>query len=165
MSFSARFGLERLSVAAVARIVGISRTAAYYYFPDRDALVRAIREWSSERVAEGFGGDDPISNIERISQFSLQHPDAAKLFMEDLTSTSRIRDLVPGWDSVVEAVKAPPHAKDDTEAEVLAVIMLVASIIGPQIYRLGVRPNETAESIARQFGDVCRRLAIPDLVD
>src|ERR1700752_2067815 len=42
-------GVEALSIAALARATGVNRTTVYYHFENREALIAAVKAWSSEQ--------------------------------------------------------------------------------------------------------------------
>jgi AcrR family transcriptional regulator len=66
-------GAEHLSLRAVAAQVGVSPSAAYHYFPDKDALISGVGQVLFDELAdlqkrriEGFPGDDADSARKRF---------------------------------------------------------------------------------------------------
>ena len=47
-------GVEALSVSALAREAGLNRTTVYYHFPNREAMLRAVKDWSTQQLARGM---------------------------------------------------------------------------------------------------------------
>ena len=60
-------GVEALSMAALAREVGINRTTVYYHFDSKEALIEEVKAWSAGRLAEAFNPDKaPQARMDQI---------------------------------------------------------------------------------------------------
>lgn len=66
-------GSQHLSLRAVAQAVGVSPSAAYHHFPDKDALLREVGHRGSERLdarvdaaVAGIVGDDDRALVRRM---------------------------------------------------------------------------------------------------
>lgn len=148
-------GIEALSIAELARHMGIDRTTVYYHFKNRDDLLDAVSGWATEQLARGM--DLSISEqdrAEQISRFVLENPSLIKLWIDGFVSGNDIRDSYTRWDELVEGVRAHfsrafPEQKVD--AEVYCVMMLCAAIIGPRVYANSVRPDATVDTILQRF--------------
>jgi len=155
-------GVHSLSIAAVARAMGINRTTVYYHFDGRDALIKAVKVWSSDQLAKAFIPDAPQhERIDYVSRFVLENPELIKLWIEDFVSDGDIRDSYPHWDALVEGVKRTLVDDDSTEtidAEVYCVILLASAIIGPRVFKNRVGRNEDTESVVRRFRKERQRL-------
>jgi len=155
-------GVEALSIAAIARAMGINRTTVYYHFDSREALIEAVKIWSSEQIAKAFGSGAPQQErIDYISRFVLNNPELIKLWIEDFISAGDIRDRYPYWDALVNGVKtlAAAEAPDETvDAEVYCTILLTCAFIAPRVFRNSVNPLEDTESIVRRFTHEHQRL-------
>lgn len=155
-------GAEALSIAAVARSMGINRTTFYYHFESREALLAAVKVWSSSQLARAFNLKAPQpERIDYITRFVLENPELIKLWIEDFVSAGNIRDSYPFWDALVEGVEASYAAAADAEpidAEVYCVIMLTSAIIGPRVFKNRVRPAEDTATVVRRFRDEQQRL-------
>lgn len=151
-------GVEALSVAAVARAVGINRTTVYYHFENRDALLAAVKRWSSEQLAKGLSMAAPQQErMDFIIRFVLENPELIKLWIDDFISPGDIRDRYPFWDVLVDGVRE--HRKAERmDAEVYGVILLAAAIIGPRIFRHSVRPEEGNDSVVARFRSEFQRI-------
>jgi AcrR family transcriptional regulator len=159
-------GVEALSVAALAREMGVNRTTVYYHFKTREAMIAAVRTWSSEQLARGF---EPIGSqaerIDYITRFVLQNPELIKLWVDDLLSPGDMRDSYPHWDALVEGTHknlgvAFPEEKPD--AEVYCMLLLTSAIIGPLAFRNRVRPGNAVESIVERFRKEWQRMLKSD---
>ena len=154
-------GVEALSVSALARAMGVNRTTVYYHFESREALITAVKAWSSEQLARAF---QPIGSqaerIDYISRFVLENPELIKLWIEDFVSPGDIHDSYPHWDGLVKgtAESLAEQADDPVDAEVFCVMLLTSAIIGPRVFRNRVGATETAETIVARFRKETQRL-------
>lgn len=150
-------GVDSLSIAAVARSMGINRTTVYYHFDDREALIQAVKTWSSEQLAKAFRQDAPQQErIDYIIRFVLENPELIKLWIEDFISLGDIRDRYPYWDALVEGIRDTLEADpsgEPVDAEVYCVNLLTSAIIGPRVFRNSVSPAEDTETVIRRFRD------------
>lgn len=145
-------GVEALSVSALAREMGVNRTTVYYHFETREALIAAVKTWSSEQLARAFG---PIgSQAERtdyITRFVLENPELIKLWIEEVLSPGDMRDSYPQWDALVKGTQRSLEAAGGGDAEVFCVILLTSAFIGPRVFGNRVRPDEPPEKIIERF--------------
>lgn len=146
-------GVEALSMAAVARAAGLDRKTLYYHFADREALLSAAKEWSSQQLARGVTPRAPrAERTAHISRFVLENPDLIKLWIDEFLSPGDIRDRYPPWDALVKGTKARlAHHAPRVDAEVYCTIMLTAAFIAPRVYRNSVRPDLSLETIVERF--------------
>lgn len=155
-------GVGALSMAAVARAVGINRTTLYYHFDDREALLRAVKLWSSEQLMKVFSLDLPQQDrIDYLSRFVLENPELIKLWIEDFISGGDIRNSYPLWDALVDGVRSTFAAEfpDETiDAEVYCLGLVTSAVIAPRVFRNSVRPDEDIETIVRRFRSEQQRL-------
>lgn len=151
-------GVDSLSVAAVARTVGINRTTVYYHFENRDALLAAVKRWSAEQLAKGLSLAAPQQErMDFITRFVLENPELIKLWIDDFISPGDIRDRYPFWDLLVEGFRERKDG-EQMDPEVYGIILLSAAIIGPRIYRHSVQPQEDTESIVARFRSEFQRI-------
>lgn len=148
-------GADALSVAALARTVGINRTTVYYHFESRDALLADVKAWSSEQLARAFAPDAPQADcIDYIARFVLEHPELIKLWIEDFVSPGDIRTSYPQWDRLVKGINARMAAlrpEDQIDAEVYCVILLAGAFLGPRIFHNSVRPDHDIATVVQRF--------------
>jgi AcrR family transcriptional regulator len=147
-------GVEALSLSAVARATGVNRTTIYYHFENRDALIAAVRAWSSEQISKAFSSGAPQpQRIDHITRFVLENPELIKLWIEDFVSPGDIRDRYPFWDALVAGVSESLAAEgeDGADAEVYCVMLLTSAFIAPRVFRNSVRPDADSATIVRRF--------------
>lgn len=147
-------GAEALSIAALARSMGVNRTTVYYHFESRDTLLAAVKSWSSAQLAKAMQLDSPQQErMDYITRFVLENPELIKLWIEDFISPGDIRDSYPSWDVLVSGMKkqfAEMFPDEQVDAEVYCVIMLTSAIIGPRVFQNSVRRDaDTATVVAR----------------
>jgi AcrR family transcriptional regulator len=146
-------GADALSIAALARAAEINRTTVYYHFESRDALLAAVKEWSSEQIVRGMDIAAPrVERIGEISRFVLENPELIKLWIDDFLSAGDIRGSYPRWDELVAGIKRSfAERGEKVDAEVYCVMLLTAAIIGPHVFRNRVSPEAGAEAISDRF--------------
>ena len=148
-------GVEALTVAELARAVGMNRATVYYHFETREALLEAVSAWSSEQLTRGFA--DTGSQRERIdfvARFVLENPDLLKLWIEQFISPGDIRQRYPKWDEFVAASRQTQSASpgsDGPDIEVYCTFLLTGAIIGPRVFRNSVRPDLDEEIVIDRF--------------
>jgi AcrR family transcriptional regulator len=148
-------GAEALSIATLARAMGINRTTVYYHFDSREALLHAVASWATAQLAKGM--DFNLSRPERIghiSRFVLENPELIKLWIDDFVSGADIRDSYSCWDALVEGTQQrldQENPGEGIDAQVYCVMLLAASIIGPRVYRNSVDPAASTEEIVARF--------------
>ncbi|MBU6268714.1 MAG: TetR/AcrR family transcriptional regulator [Sphingomonadales bacterium] len=154
-------GTEALSISALARESGINRSTVYYHFESREALIEAVRRWSSDQIAAGF--NPQVSQGERVSRitgFVLSNPEVTKLWIEDFIAPGDIRERYPMWDAIVSGVarQFADEGQDAADAEVFCTILLTGALIGPRVYRNSVRPDEDFATLVDRFSREQMRL-------
>lgn len=126
-------GIEALSLSALARAARVNRTTAYYHFQDRDGLIDAVRQWSSEQIVKAFRPDLPQpERIAYINRFVLENPEIMKLWIDEFISPGDIRDSYPRWDALVDGVRRKPERRLMNLMLSLAHISLSAEILGDE---------------------------------
>lgn len=148
-------GVGAVSISAVARAMGINRATVYYHFASLDALMDAVKAWSSGQLAKPFTNDAPQQErVDYITRFVLENPDLIKLWIEDLISVGDIRTRYAHWDALVEGIRTHDVATDPgdaIDAEVFCVILLTSAIIGPRVFRNSVCPGADTETVVARF--------------
>lgn len=148
-------GVEALSLAALARALGMNRATVYYHFASREALLEAVSAWSSEQLTRGFSGSpSQQERIEFVARFVLDNPDLIKLWIDQFVAPGDIRDRYPKWDEFIAANSITrPQSPDGQEidVEVYCTFLLAGAIIGPRVFQLSVRPDLDPESVVERF--------------
>ena len=155
-------GVNAVSIAGVARAMGINRTTVYYHFKSREELIDAVKTWSAEQLAKAFNQDAPQQErIDYITRFVLENPELIKLWIEDLISPGDIRARYPQWDALVAGIKASLPVEDGVEQidpEVYCVNLLTSAIIGPRVFKNSVDPSADIATIVQRFRGERQRL-------
>jgi AcrR family transcriptional regulator len=148
-------GVETLSVAGLARAVGMNRATVYYHFASREALLEAVSAWSSEQLTRGFAdSESQRERIDFVARFVLDNPDLIKLWIEQFVAPGDIRDRYPKWDAFVAASRQhQPRAADGegVDVEVYCTFLLAGAIIGPRVFQTSVRPDLSQEEVVERF--------------
>lgn len=155
-------GVDSLSIAALTRAMKIHRNTVYYHFSNREALLEAVKAWSSEQMMKCFSL--PLSRLERIDYvagFVLENPELMKLWIDDFISDSDIRHCYPEWDNTLSGFKVRVKTEELAEGidlEVFCVIMLTAGFIGPRVLKNSVCPQEDINVVKERFSREFKRL-------
>lgn len=148
-------GIDSLSIAALTRAMGINRTTVYYHFENREALLDAVKLWSSEQLVKGLSLDAPQQErVDFITRFVLENPVLIKLWLDDFISAGDIRDRYPLWDVLVSGTAATfaTGLPDETvDTEVYCVTLLASAIVGPLVFKNSVSPSSDIETVVRRF--------------
>lgn len=159
-------GPDALSVAGLARRLGVDRTTIYHHFKNKDQLIEAVMAWASDQLTTAFGPVQPSPEQQDfISHNVLDNPALIKLWMERFITSSDVRESYPEWDAMVTTTArhmadAQPHEKPDIP--VFCMILLMATIIGPMAYRNSVEPQAAPDQIVDRFRrELARILRLP----
>ena len=148
-------GPDALSIAALARAMGINRTTVYYHFEHREALIGAVKDWATGELARGMEvGTSTPERMSHISRFVLDNPELIKLWIDDFVSGSDIRASYPRWDELVEGIGcrfAEENPGEDFDAEVYCTMLLAGSIVGTRVFANSVRPGVSKQSVIERF--------------
>jgi AcrR family transcriptional regulator len=148
-------GIDALSIAALAREMGINRTTVYYHFDSREALLDAVTRWATEQLAQGMDLASPqLDRMSGISRFVLDNPELIKLWIEGFVSGRDIRESYSRWDELVAGIGkrlTEEFPDEEIDAEVYCTMLLASAIIGPRVFAQSVRPQESRESVMARF--------------
>jgi AcrR family transcriptional regulator len=155
-------GVEALSIAGLARDLGVNRTTVYYHFDSREALLAEVKLWSSEQLARAFSLAAPQQErIDYITRFVLDNPELIKLWIEGLVSGDDIRDSYPLWDELVQGIRSlsgSNPALADVDAEVFCINLLLGAIIGPRVFSNSISPGADSETVVARFRGEWQRI-------
>ena len=159
-------GVDSLSIAAIARAMGVNRTTVYYHFADREALLAAVKHWSSAQLTKGLSPAVPQQErMDFITHFVLENPELIKLWIDDFISVGDIRDRYPFWDALVEGIAArfgQTRPGESVDAEVYCIILLSSAVIGPRVFKNSIDPSADNETIVKRFRREQQRLLRQD---
>jgi AcrR family transcriptional regulator len=161
-------GVDSLSIAAIARTMGINRTTVYYHFVSREALLEAVKHWSAEQLAKGLSVAVPQQErMDFITRFVLENPELIKLWIDDFISTGDIRTRYPLWDALLQGMAATFAARmpeESVDAEIYCVMLLTSAIIGPRVFRNSVDPSCDIDTVVKRFRLEQQRMLRQDAV-
>lgn len=155
VSLIAERGVEALSIAALAREVGINRTTVYYHFDSRETLISEVKAWSADQLAGAFRQDKSRhERMDHIYRFVLENPDLLKMLMDDFLSVGDIRALYPPWDDLVAGIRehfSGSELEDSIDPEVFCVNLLTSAFVGPGVFKSSVCPDADIETVIARF--------------
>lgn len=144
-------GYEALSVAAIARELGIAQNAIYWYFPSKDhlfvaTLERMLAEIAARKPSRGVG------KMERILWFTDQYDALSGLrgaMNERARSAEVVADFVAGLDALLSRMLSNALRDDVPEDELaLAVETFRATVEGTFVKGLGKRERRKVLAFA-----------------
>lgn len=155
VSLIAQKGVDALSIAALAREMGIERTTIYYHFKNRDTLIEEVKARANSQIAEAFRPDRPRDErIEQVFRFVLENPELIKMWIDDFLAEGDIRDRYPRWDDLVDGIREHFRGtkyQDSIDPEVVCINLLTSAFISPRVYRNSVRPDADIADVTRLF--------------
>ncbi|MDT8436737.1 MAG: TetR/AcrR family transcriptional regulator, partial [Gemmatimonadota bacterium] len=139
-------GLDALSMRAVAGRIGLSATAIYHWFQNKDALVDRVVQHGFERSEEYLRrsvADRPRGSLERVAalgeayiRFALENRQYFKIIFAIQGEHPRSIHDVPGHggylvlrESVVEAMEAGTIRREDPDLVVLFLWAVVHGLV------------------------------------
>lgn len=151
-------------MAAVARETKMNRATLYYHFADRQTLLNAVMEWSSQQLTRGFAAQSPrVERTADISRFVLNNPDLFTVWIEDFISPGDIRARYPQWDALVASMTEHlAHHPEPIDPEIYCTVMLTAAFIAPRVYHNSVRPDLSIETVIERFTQEQLRVFVAD---
>lgn len=161
-------GAEALSIAELARQLGVDRTTVYHHFQNKQQLIEAVMAWSSEQLTTAFGPTPPSPEQNSfISHFVLDNPALIRLWVDRFIKSSDIRESYPEWDLMVQTTRdhmSTSHPHEAIDTEIFCMILLMATIIGPLAYCNSVEPGAAIEMIVERFRrELARILHLPSI--
>lgn len=155
-------GGDALSVAALADELGVNRAIIYYHFENRDALLDAVMDWSSEQLSATFTPLTPDAvNDPAMADLVLDNAGLLRVWTERLITSADIANSYPEWQGLVAATRTQMNAAfpgEQVDAEVFAMILLMGTIIGPRAFHTGVDPASTFSAVTDRFRQELNRL-------
>jgi AcrR family transcriptional regulator len=155
-------GAEALSIAAIARELGIDRTTVYYHFANRDALMEAVASWASEQLAVGMDlGNSQLDRIEKINRFVLENPALIKLWIDGFVSGGDIRESYGRWDELVAGTRRrfeQLYPGEQADAEAYCAMLLSSAIVGLRVFAKSLGPQVAADEVLARFSREQQRL-------
>ena len=146
-------GTGALSIASLARTMGIDRTSVYYHFSTRESLLAEVKRWSSEQLAKAFASEPTQEGrVDYTIRYGLENSELIKLWIDDFLSARDVRECYPLWDTVVDGLrKYVEDNRIDVDAEVFFLNILTNAVVTPRIYRLSLHPELGIEETVRRF--------------
>lgn len=148
-------GVDAVSIAALARAMGINRTTVYYHFESKEKLIEQVKAWSSEQLASAFEPDKPrLERMEHIYRFVLENPQLLKMWIDDALNDGDIRRLYPHWDQLVQGMRlhfSGTKSAQEIDPEVFCINLLTTAFISPRIFKNSVCPDADNEVVIERF--------------
>ncbi len=148
-------GVEAVSIAALARAMGINRTTVYYHFESKEKLIEAVKAWSSAQLAGAFEPERPRhERMEHIYRFVLENPQLLKMWIDDALNDGDIRRLYPHWDELVQGMHqhfSGTKSAQVIDPEVFCINLLTTAFISPRIFKSSVCPEADNEAVIERF--------------
>jgi AcrR family transcriptional regulator len=155
-------GVEALSIAALAREMGVNRTTVYYHFDSREKLIEEVKAWSSAQLAGAYEQQKPRQQrIDQLYRFIVENPQLLKMWIDDALNDGDIRKLYPHWDELVEGMRGHFNARGDSQdidTEVFCINLLINAFISPRIFKNSVCPEAEDGDVIERFKKESNRM-------
>ncbi len=155
-------GVEALSIAALAREMGVNRTTVYYHFDSREKLIEEVKAWSSAQLAGAYEQQKPRQQrIDQLYRFIVENPQLLKMWIDDALNDGDIRKLYPHWDELVEGMRGHFSARGDSQdidTEVFCINLLINAFISPRIFKNSVCPEAEDGDVIERFKKESNRM-------
>lgn len=130
-SMVAKHGVEALSLRSVADALGVSHAAPAHHFPDKGALLDALRAEAWQRFAQVLEGAEPAGLRElgrAYVTFAMEHPRQMQLmFRSGSVPTQEIgAQASRAWSALSRAVQTHVGAKRAGNQKELAAMAMAA---------------------------------------
>lgn len=175
-SVVAERGPEALTVSEVAHRAGMNRGTAYQYFRTREHLLDAVKEWFATEFDRMMSAGGPMgARMDSLMEFLSEHRELARLWLYGLLGNGGDEGY-DGWQrflGVVRALADSERAQEGVDAEMLARILVSATMIWTLWAPKLVGPDEDAQVLTERFNRELKRLLLfgflraehwPDLV-
>ncbi|MCC7077223.1 MAG: TetR/AcrR family transcriptional regulator [Acidimicrobiia bacterium] len=138
-----RFGLRKTAMEDIAREADLSRGTLYRYFPDKDALHRAVSESETRRFLDGI-----TSGTARLRSFEAKIEHVALAAMEFLNANP-LNAAMASTDPEAFAAAITTRGHDLVVLSVEAIAPIVEEAMHTGELRSGLDPARAAEWIVR----------------
>jgi len=158
--FLEKEGLERLSLRAAARRAGVSHSAPYRHFPDRETLLAALAEegfrtlGASQRQAAAAAGARGLG--EAYVRFALAHPQRFRLMFGARVTLARHPALREAAEKTYEgiasamAARVPKESARDAAVAAWSLVHGLATLLLSQRIAPAARAGRSDEEFVRQ---------------
>jgi len=170
-------GPEALTVSEVAHRAGVNRGTAYQHFRTREHLQDAVKEWFAGELNRMLGEGGPTgARMDSLMEFLSEHREVARLWLFALLGDGRDPEY-GGWQrylGVVQGLAESDLAQDGIDAEMLARILVAATMVWSLWAPKLAGPDGDPQSQTRRFSRELKRLLLfgvmrperwPDLVN
>ena len=156
-------GPEGLTVSEVAHRAGVNRTTAYQHFRTREQVIEAVTARLSEGVRRILESDLSLGErIDHMVKLHLDRPEVARLWLFQMLSDAPLPQDA-SWERFLRGLTtlaASDRSQDDIDPEMLACILLGATLVWSLLARRGpAGPEGAPEATARFTREVKRLLA------
>jgi AcrR family transcriptional regulator len=153
-------GSAQLSLREVARTVGVSPTAVYRHFPEKEALLSALAADGFRRLAEEQGtafttGSTPMDGFNAMGRvyvrFALRNPAIFRLMFGGFIAERRDRELTDAenrlWEGLSRAVASLLPADSDGEARHVTALRAWSLVHGLSLLLLERQVKVTDDAV------------------
>ncbi|MGH7897806.1 MAG: TetR/AcrR family transcriptional regulator [Candidatus Binatia bacterium] len=159
----AELGPEGLTVSEVVHRAGVNRTTAYQHFRTREQVIDAVMARLSREVSRMLEAEMSLGErIDHMVKFHLEHPDVARLWLFQMLSDVPVpKD--GGWERYLRAMNAlaaSDRTADGIDPDMLAAILLGATLVWSLLARKGPKGEDGAREATARFLRELKRLLL-----
>ena len=154
-------GPEGLTVSEVAHRAGVNRTTAYQHFRTREQVIEAVTARLSDGVRRILESDLSLGErIDHMVKLHLDRPEVARLWLFQMLSDAPLPQD-KSWERFLRGLTtlaASDRSQDGIDAEMLACILLGATLVWSLLARRGPGGPEAAPEATERFTREVKRL-------
>ncbi len=173
-SLLSRDGPDGITLSAVIKFAGVSRSSAYRHFKSREHLVEATTNAVSKRIFIEVFGDhatmnerstgevDLVEVTERLACFAMSNPDLCRSWFLQVLSM-RHPETDPFWrrySGSIARFTQTDLAQPGVDAEVWSIILLAGNLLWPVWANAYVQNEDQRRALARRFARELLRLSM-----
>lgn len=161
----AEHGPGALTVSDVARRAGVNRGTAYQHFPTRERLVAEVLERlgrGTKAILDQTAPDTLNERIDATVEYFVKHPELVRLSLFRMLAgiPHPSEDLWQDYVARMRALAASADSRDGIDAEMLAVILLGATML----WSLRVQSGGAGATATRRYLRELKRLMLYGVV-
>lgn len=152
-------GIGAVSVSAVAKDAGITRTGAYYHFKNREELLQVVKEEFDHQLIRIMGGEKEIADVYSFpANLAAEDEDLVRLRITQMLELGPDKDaLIKARKKIFAKNKKLGRLQAGVDDEIVAIITST-SIVAALLTVAGAKTKKKRHHLAKMFGQTYYQL-------